>query len=128
MNLISPWEGVRKPLRRAKRVVLPAPLGPITPTISPVVIPKDTAARALKPPKSLERFLASRSGGWGGLGLSDRFKFTESHSLILAFKLIFWGGVNAFQTKHTLAPMSRYFREPQKPQYPLLITKIPKND
>jgi hypothetical protein len=107
MNFISPWEGLRKPLRRAKRVVFPAPLGPMTPTISPGVIPKDTAARALKPPKSLERFFTSRSGEWAGAGLSDRFKFTESDSLILAFKWISLGGLNAFQTNHTLAAVSR---------------------
>jgi hypothetical protein len=73
------------------------------------VIPKDTAARALKPPKSLERFFTSRSGEWVGAGLSDRFKFTESDSLILAFKLISLGGLYAFKTKHTLESLSRYF-------------------
>jgi hypothetical protein len=71
------------------------------------VIPKDTAARALKPPKSLERFFTSRSGDWAGAGLSDRFKFMESDSLILAFKWISLGGLNAFQTNHTLAAVSR---------------------
>jgi hypothetical protein len=71
------------------------------------VIPKDTSARALKPPKSLERFFTSRSGEWAEAGLSDRFKFTELDSSIIAFKSISLGGLNAFQTNHTLTPVSR---------------------
>src|SRR5512133_2835488 len=34
-----------------KRVVLPAPLGPITPVISPLLMEKDTSSRAVTPPK-----------------------------------------------------------------------------
>jgi hypothetical protein len=109
MNLISPWEGLRKPLSRAKRVVFPAPLGPMTPTSSPGIIPKDTVARARNPPKSRERFFTSRSGEWAGAGLSDRSKFTESASLILAFKWISLGGLDVFQTNHTLRVLSRDF-------------------
>jgi hypothetical protein len=36
-----------------KRVVLPDPLGPITPNISPSIISKSTSQRAIKPPKDL---------------------------------------------------------------------------
>jgi hypothetical protein len=93
------------------------------------MIPKDTSARARNPPKSRERFFASRSGEWLGVELSDRFKFTESHSPMLAFKLISLGEFNAFQTNHTLASLSRTFLESyEKLLYALLITQISKND
>jgi hypothetical protein len=104
MNLISPWVGARKPLRSANKVVFPAPLGPITPTISPGRIPNDTVARARNPPKSRERFLTSSSGGWKGMGLSDRFRFTNH----VPVKLVFSGGY-VFKTKHNLGFMSRSF-------------------
>src|SRR5262249_46074205 len=49
---IEPRLGRRKPLSRLKQVVLPAPLGPISPTISPLSTVKSTSRTAASPPKS----------------------------------------------------------------------------
>src|SRR6478672_11729583 len=47
-------------LIRLKRVVLPAPLGPAIPRISPSPTVNDTSATALSEPKDLVRALTSR--------------------------------------------------------------------
>ena len=47
---IFPLEGT-KPLMASKTVVLPAPLGPMIPRISPCVRPKLTSSTARTPPK-----------------------------------------------------------------------------
>ena len=46
------------PAIKLSSVVLPEPLGPNTPTISPRAIEKETADTAVKPPNRLLRFLA----------------------------------------------------------------------
>src|SRR4051794_378805 len=56
----SPEVGAMKPAIRLKAVVLPAPLGPIKPRISPACSSNDKPATARKPPKSFVR-LETRS-------------------------------------------------------------------
>ena len=51
--------GAMKPVSRLNRVVLPAPLGPRTPMISPRSTEKLTFFTACRPPKRLSRFLTS---------------------------------------------------------------------
>src|SRR6202171_5682666 len=46
---------------RLSKVVLPDPLGPITPTISPLPMPKETSETAVSPPNRLVRALTSSS-------------------------------------------------------------------
>src|SRR5438876_6450681 len=58
----EPLVGRRKPLNRLKQVVLPAPFGPISPTISPVSTVRSRLLTAASPPKCLERLRASSSG------------------------------------------------------------------
>src|SRR5262245_56561031 len=48
---IEPRVGRRKPVRRLKQVVLPAPLGPIRPTISPLSTARSTLLTAARRPK-----------------------------------------------------------------------------
>src|SRR5271165_1809846 len=48
-------------------VVLPAPLGPRSPTISPADTWKDTSSTAFSVPKDLARRSTARTGGEGGL-------------------------------------------------------------
>src|SRR2546430_4987277 len=58
--------GRRNPLRRLKEVVLPAPFGPIRPTISPLSTVRSTPLTAASPPKSRVRSRVSRSGTKSG--------------------------------------------------------------
>ena len=51
INRIVPAEGGRTPLTTLKHVVLPAPFGPISPTISPCATENVTFRRAFRPPK-----------------------------------------------------------------------------
>ena len=53
-SVIRPALGFNVPAMRLKRVVFPAPFGPISPTISPRPIAIDTASTALTPPKCRE--------------------------------------------------------------------------
>src|SRR5688500_12156803 len=46
-----PARGRTKPVRALKRVVLPAPFGPMSPRISPVRRDRDTLSTAVTPPK-----------------------------------------------------------------------------
>ena len=50
-QLIVPEFGATKPQITLNSVVLPAPLGPITPTTSPPAASTETSSRALIPPK-----------------------------------------------------------------------------
>src|SRR5689334_22206647 len=62
---ISPELGSSAPTRHEKRVVLPAPFGPMMPKMSPVMTSKSTDDRACSPPKRFEMRRAERiaSGG-----------------------------------------------------------------
>src|SRR5574341_855896 len=54
-----PADGRIRPLMTLKSVVFPAPLGPISPTISPGAIRKQTPERAVRPPNRLVRPMPS---------------------------------------------------------------------
>ena len=66
LNLIIPDVGAREPEIKLKRVVLPAPLGPIKPTISPRLIKKSTRSTAANPPKYFLTPFPSRIGIFPG--------------------------------------------------------------
>ena len=55
----SPESGGNAPLIRLKKVLLPAPLGPITADSEPDGNVSDTSSIALRPPNALVRFLIS---------------------------------------------------------------------
>src|SRR6266851_4083510 len=59
-----PAVGGRKPLRRLKQVVFPAPFGPMSPTISPSSTARSTRLTAASPPKYFVRFCASNNAIW----------------------------------------------------------------
>src|SRR6266545_7463294 len=59
---ISPLSGLRNPLMMLNRVVLPAPFGPSTPTISPGFTAMSTESSAVMPPKLIETSRVSSSG------------------------------------------------------------------
>src|SRR5262245_47102831 len=63
---IEPRVGRRKPLSKLKQVVLPAPLGPIKPTISPLSTVRSTLLTAASPPKSRVSPRVSRSATGSG--------------------------------------------------------------
>ena len=52
---MEPAEGGSAPEMQLKQVVLPEPLGPMRPRISPGLTSKETPWRARKPPKRLVR-------------------------------------------------------------------------
>jgi len=52
-STMRPSSGWSAPLMQLKSVVLPAPLGPIRPTISPGSIARETSRLAIRPPKRL---------------------------------------------------------------------------
>ncbi len=58
---ISPASGLMKPVTSEKSVVFPAPLGPITPTISPSSTSKLMSRTAERPPNRFETPRTSRS-------------------------------------------------------------------
>src|SRR6266508_6243008 len=58
---ISPEVGRRNPVIRLNTVVLPAPLGPMSPRISPASTVKEKRSTARSPPKSRVRSLTVRS-------------------------------------------------------------------
>src|SRR6202049_1691222 len=64
---ISPDVGSSAPTRHEKSVVLPAPLGPMIPKMSPGITSKSMRSRARRPPKRLEmpRTESSASAGIG---------------------------------------------------------------
>ena len=55
-----PSSGARKPESRSKRVVLPAPFGPMTALTAPLRTRKETPFTACTPPNRLEMPLTSR--------------------------------------------------------------------
>src|SRR5690606_2270823 len=55
-NHTVPALGRRVPLMRLNAVVLPAPFGPIRPTMAPCSTSKLTSRSAARPPKDFERF------------------------------------------------------------------------
>ena len=59
-NRIWPPVGGNSPVRRLKKVVLPAPLGPMTPTASPWRMPNVTWSTAVKLPNRRETARVSR--------------------------------------------------------------------
>src|SRR5262245_21401685 len=72
-NTIEPRVGRRKPLSRLKQVVLPAPLGPIRPTISPLSTVRSTLLTAASPPKSrVSPRVSRRAMGSGRRGRRTR--------------------------------------------------------
>jgi len=62
-NMIVPAVGMVSPARQLKKVDLPAPLGPISPMISPSSTAKSAPATARNSPNIFETFLASSSMG-----------------------------------------------------------------
>ena len=56
----SPLFGVYSRLTQLNSVVLPAPLGPISPTMWPGAMSKETSSRATIPPKRIETFRTDR--------------------------------------------------------------------
>src|SRR5688572_221996 len=60
-NFTVPEVGTRSPVRQLKKVDLPAPLGPIRPTISPSATDTEAVSTALKAPKAMTMSLASSS-------------------------------------------------------------------
>src|SRR3984957_12295825 len=60
---MRPVVGWVSPARQLKNVDLPAPLGPISPMISPCSTVRSAPATARKPPNSLETLVASSSTG-----------------------------------------------------------------
>src|SRR4030095_13632339 len=59
--MILPSVGTVSPARQLKKVDLPAPFGPISPTISPSSTDRSAWRTAKKLPNALETFCASRS-------------------------------------------------------------------
>ena len=57
-NLIEPESARDTRLRQSKRVVLPLPLGPMSPTISPAPMLMSTRSTAVRPPN---RFTTPRA-------------------------------------------------------------------
>src|SRR5688500_8932691 len=69
----SPWSSTRprqatKPEMAFSSVVLPAPLGPMMPTISDGPTVRSTSSTARTPPESTVIPVAVRTGGSGGIG------------------------------------------------------------
>ena len=56
-----PSSGATKPQTQLNKVVLPAPLGPITPTTSPARADIDTPSSAVSPPKRTVKPSTSRA-------------------------------------------------------------------
>src|SRR5690606_20896538 len=68
-SMMRPAWGLYRPTSRLKRVVLPAPLGPIRPRMSPWATRNDTASTAFRPPK---RRLAPSTVSMSGMAASAR--------------------------------------------------------
>src|ERR1700730_14586086 len=63
--MIRPSLGGKRPVTQLKRVVLPAPLGPIRAKTSFLATSKLTSSTAVSPPNRLIRFCSRRIGGAG---------------------------------------------------------------
>src|SRR5690606_26512056 len=68
-SMMRPAWGLYRPTSRLKRVVLPAPLGPIRPRMSPWATRNDTASTAFRPPK---RRLVPSTVSMSGMAASAR--------------------------------------------------------
>src|SRR5215831_11761863 len=68
-SMIEPLSGRNAPATRLMVVVLPEPLGPIRPTISPRSSCAENSSTAIMPPKCLCRARAAKYGVSGGLGI-----------------------------------------------------------
>ena len=68
-NSTSPSLGANMPVMQLKKVVLPAPLGPIRPTIWPGPTVRSTSRTATSPPNRRVTLRASRIGVPSSLGL-----------------------------------------------------------
>src|SRR5258707_9917442 len=62
-SVTRPALGAWKPAMAANRVVLPAPLGPISPTISPAPTSSEARSTALRPPNDFESSRTSSMAG-----------------------------------------------------------------
>src|SRR5690349_3728166 len=71
-NMIRPDDGRSTPVRQLKKVLLPAPFGPMTARISPRCTAKLTLLRAVRPPKRIVRSSVRRIGA---VQLPDSRKF-----------------------------------------------------
>ncbi len=61
LSVTWPSVGMYMPVRQLKNVVLPAPLGPMSPTISPSCTFMLTSSTAVRPPNRIVTPLASRT-------------------------------------------------------------------
>src|SRR5437867_6184185 len=66
-----PSSGAKKPEMTLKRVVLPAPLGPMMPTISPGAARSETSRTAVRPPKRLVTASSSSIAARGADALAE---------------------------------------------------------
>src|SRR5580692_8333998 len=71
---IAPAVGGKVPDKRLKMVLLPEPLGPISPRISPAPTAKETLLTAVKPPNRLTSPSTSSTGAASLLGVGRRFR------------------------------------------------------
>ncbi len=60
-SITCPEDGLYRPVRTLKKVVFPAPLGPMRETIPPSGIVKSTSRTAIRPPKRTVIFSARRA-------------------------------------------------------------------
>src|ERR1700745_575156 len=79
LNTMRPEEGRSTPVRQLKKVLLPAPLGPITARISPRATSKLTLLRAASPPKRMPRSFV-RSAGEAPAGAAAGASAAEERS------------------------------------------------
>ena len=68
---IDPEVGRRTPVRQLKKVLLPAPLGPMMARISPRATAKLTWSSAVSPPKRMVRSSVRNSGAAPAPGLTS---------------------------------------------------------
>src|SRR5665213_2329950 len=84
-NSIAPRSGLMKPVATLKRVVLPAPLGPISAVMDPLLTSNVAPSTAIRPPKPLTRSRTAKMGSSGaGSCLAALSSATEHHLLALA--------------------------------------------
>ena len=75
-NTMRPSSGAMRPVTMLKNVVLPAPLGPISPMMAPRGTTRSTSPRATTPPKRLATPRTSRIGS----GAAERRALSRSHA------------------------------------------------
>jgi hypothetical protein len=84
-----PESGRTKPLMISKRVVFPAPLGPMMPRISPGGTPRSTPSTAATAPKRLRTSRASRTGPRRCWSVAGRAVVSGAKP---AVGIVIWGG------------------------------------